>query len=69
MLHKRSPSEKIDSNEGQRELLCSNKMMDRCPSLDFNSNCTLKTKKELLNQFASIIVELFLEQINNEQPK
>lgn len=37
MLHKRIPNNEntIQSKEGQRGLLCSNKVVNRCPSLDY----------------------------------
>lgn len=37
MLHKSKTNDdnKIESKEGQRGLLCSNKVVNRCPSLDY----------------------------------
>jgi hypothetical protein len=56
MLHKRLPTEIKDSNEGQRKLLCSNKMADRCPSLDFD-NDQLHHVKPIIKNLIDHLIE------------
>lgn len=55
---------KLESKEGQRGLLCSNKDPFRCPSLDFISE-----EDQSLDCLAGIIVEAFIKKKRNELNK
>lgn len=54
----------IISKEGQRGLLCCNKVSNRCPSLGFNNQFT--SEDAALDYLAGILVEAFLNQELNE---
>lgn len=56
----------IDSKEGGRGPLHSNKVDRRSPSLDFSSNNPLLSDEMLIDHLASILVEAFIEQKNYE---
>ena len=65
MLHKHSPDKKIESKEGQRQRLCSNKFGKRCPSLDIDFANDLASESEALDYLANILVRIFLSQRKN----
>jgi hypothetical protein len=50
----------VESNEGERGLLCSNKALVRSPSLDFNPNKDFVSEDVALDYLASILVEIYL---------
>jgi len=66
-LHNKSISENIFvPEEGQRDLLCSNKKSLRCPSFGIiNSNNV--SEDVALDYFASILVEAFLDKKEYER--
>jgi hypothetical protein len=67
-LHKsRISGENIEPREGQRELLCSNKFSNRCPSFGINPNQV--SEDIALDYLASILVEAFLNKKKNEFTK
>lgn len=64
-LHKRQQdTEIVESNEGQPSLLCSNKELSGCPSLDIKNN--FETEEAAIDYLASILVKGFLEMKRNE---
>lgn len=66
--HKRLRSDKnFVSEEGQRNLLCRNKKSLRCPSFDINPNTV--PEKIALDYLASILVEMYLDDVNHENNK
>jgi len=60
-------NQKVESKEGQRTFLSSDKSDDRCPSLGFNSE--LMSEDIALDYLASILVDIFLESKKNEHNK
>ncbi len=66
-LHKgfKNNGSTVESKEGERRPLCSNKAIVRSPSLEFRSNSPLVTEKMQLDYLASLIVDIFLEQKRN----
>lgn len=57
---------KIEPNEGQRDLLCSNKKSERCPSLgSFNPNDV--PEDVALNHLAKILSDIYLGLKSNER--
>ena len=54
--------------EGQRDLLCSNKKSLRCPSFGI-TNFNNASEDVALDYFASILVEAFLDKKENERNK
>ena len=54
----------IISKEGQRGLLSSNKVSNRCPSLGFNNQFI--SEDDALKYLAGILVEIFLDEELNE---
>jgi hypothetical protein len=68
MLHKKVKQDQIiEFKEEQRNLLCSNKGLDRCSSLDFNS--IDDPIEASLDYLASILVQAYLESKENEHTK
>jgi hypothetical protein len=66
MLRKRKNHTKhIESKEGQRNFLCSNKGDGRCPSLGFNSNDL--SEDMALDIYARLLIRAALNQIRNER--
>jgi len=65
----KSKIEKIrfEPKEGQRRLLSGDKVLNRCPSLDFNPNDPLISKEMALDYLSSILVRIFLAQQKHEQ--
>lgn len=51
--------------EGQRDSMCSNNESYRCPSLSIK-NSNLLNEDEALDYLASILVQVYLDQIENE---
>ena len=69
-LHRRKNlTNQIESKEGQRNFLCSNKGDGRCPSLGLNSNNELVTDDMLLDFYASLLVRASMNKIRNERAK
>ena len=66
---KKNHTKDIESKEGQRNFLCSNKGDGRCPSLGFNSNNEMVTDDMLLDYYASLLVRAALHKIHNERTK
>jgi len=65
LQHKRKKSTKgLETEEEQRSLLCCNKGTHRCSSLGFNPNNV--PEDVALNRLASILVDIFLDQKQNE---
>lgn len=60
---------KVESKEGERQLLSCNKANVRSSSLDFNSNAPLVTEKMQLDHLAKILIAIFLEQKRHERRK
>ncbi len=60
---------KVESKEGERQLLSCNEANVRSPSLGFNSNAPLITEKMQLDHLAKILVGIFLEQKQHERRK
>jgi hypothetical protein len=54
--------------EGQRDSMCSNNESYRCPSLSIK-NSNLLNEDEALDYLASIIVQAYLDQKENERDK
>ena len=54
----------VDSNEGERDSLSSNKEVGRSPSLELTDNYQA-TEDELIKYLAEILVEGFLWQVKN----
>ncbi len=52
---------KIDSEEGQRTVLCSNKLVNRCPS-----SVEDMSEDRALDYLARILIDELYEQIKNE---
>ena len=68
-LHKSLISnKKFEPREGQRELLCSNKDLFRCPSFGIK-NPNNVSEDVALDYFASILVEAFLDKKEHEYNK
>ena len=61
-LHKGSKNigSNVESKEGERGLLCSNKAIVRSPSLAFNPNKEYVTEDIALDYLAGILVEIYL---------
>ncbi len=64
-LHKRFNTNNFVPEEGQRDLLCSNKKPIRCPSFGINPNNV--SEDVALDYFASILVEAFLDKEEYER--
>ncbi len=62
-LHKRENTTdiKVEPNEGERTLLCSNRSSMRSPSLDFDVNSPSITDEILVDYLAEIFVDGFLK--------
>jgi len=59
-LHKSEKgTQHLEPREGQRGLLCSNKVPIRCPSLGFNYDST--TEDDALDYLAEILVTSYLD--------
>lgn len=58
---------KIKSKEGQRNFLCCNKSVNRCPSLGFNINSKTIPDEIRIDHLAGILVRIFLSQQTHEQ--
>lgn len=69
MLQKRIPNNEnqIESSEGQRGLLCSNKVVNRCPSLGKIVPHVFTTIEDELKYLADILVEAYFYLENHEQ--
>jgi hypothetical protein len=64
MRHKRNINTKgLESEEEQRNLLCRNKGIDRCSSLNFiKPNSDFITEEAAIEYLADILVDIFLAQ-------
>jgi hypothetical protein len=58
-------AKKVAPKEGQRGLLCSNRMSSRCPSLGFDPT----PKDKALAYLADVLVNAYLEQRKHEPTK
>ena len=56
---------RLEPKEGQRRLLSGDKVLNRCPSLDFNPNHESVSDEIALDYLASILAEIFLA-LHNE---
>jgi len=57
----------VESKEGERGLLSSNKANVRSPSLGFNPNKEFVSEDDALDYLASILVEIFLSLENGNE--
>lgn len=67
MLHKSQTNKiEIEFKEEQRRLLCSNKVIGRCSSLDFDLKNPLITIDMSIDYLANLIVDSYLANQENE---
>ncbi len=57
--------ELVKPREGQRGLLCSNKLLSRCPSLGIKS-LNSESEDAALEYYANILIEAYLNKKTNE---
>ncbi len=60
-LHRSTDNNKIEPEEGQLNLLCSNKALSGCPSLGF-----IDEEDQALDYLAKILVEAFIKKKKDE---